>query len=761
MPLRSVELNGEDWWLGQAPLDSIPGQATWQEMEHVGEWLPAIVPGNVRADLLRLGRLPDLNYAMQSLSAQWVDDHSWWMVREFQLELAQKERAHLILRGIDYVSDLFLNGHYLGRHEGMFSPQRHDISALAGAENRLAIRILGSRWLPGDRSNGWERALERLESVLGELRSSPLRRDTLKCQMGFGWDFAPRLRTMGVWDDVYVAVSGAVAIRDLATRSKLLERAALLTLYLDLDASRSLPVRIRSTLRGETFDAPPLVFEQSASLEEGRSHHMLELMVPHPRLWWPWDHGSPHLYRLTVEVADDNGLLDSVSQTIGLRQIEMDAWTLRLNGRRVYVRGANWVPADLLPGRITRDDYRSLLTLARQANMNLLRVWGGGLREKLDFYDLCDRQGILVWQEFPFSCAFLARFPRSRSFLRLASSEVAAIVRDLRNHPSVAIWCGGNEFSPRRNRPLVHVVNEVVSALDPERPLLAASPHGGDSHNWEVWKFFEPPSRYRRDRSSFASEFGLQSPPDINSLRSFIPDDEIWPPGPSWRHHGAALRKLARYSWPWLSGVEAGRAMDDSHQGIESSIAASQLAHARALQVAIEHYRRRKSRGNGGAIVWQLNEPWPAISWALLAFPRQPKPAYEMVRRLFSPVLVCLDYPLRRYGAGSRFTADVWAVHDGSEALSGCNLEVVLLDAEGNQLECELHSVDVPGDSAQVVGHLEWTLPPTEGCRVACKLALDEQVLSTNEYDLSVFDGIRPSLGQRIRRWLTGLVTPS
>ncbi|MFC2023768.1 glycoside hydrolase family 2 TIM barrel-domain containing protein [Chloroflexota bacterium] len=761
MPLRTVELNGEEWWLGQAPHDSRPGQAYWQEMEHVGEWLPANVPGNVRADLLRLGRLPDLAFGMQSLSAQWVDDHSWWMVRDFSLDLARNERAHLILRGVDYVSDLFLNGQHLGRHEGMFSQQRHSITALAGTENRLAIRILGSRWLPSDRSTRRERALGRLESKLGGLPGGSQRRDTLKCQMGFGWDFAPRLRTMGIWDDVRVSVSGPVIICDLATQSELLEQAAVLTVHLELDASYSLPVQIRSTLRGETFDGPPLVFEQSVLLSEGKNHHALKLQVPQPRLWWPWDQGSPHLYSLFIEVLDGSELFDSVSQTVGLRQVEMNNSTLCLNGRRIYVRGANWVPADLLPGRVTKDDYRALLTLARQANMNLLRVWGGGLREKRDFYDLCDRLGILLWQEFPFSCAFLAQFPRSQQYLSLAGSEVAAIVRDLRNHPSVVIWCGGNEFSPRRNKPLIRVIKQVVATLDPGRPFLPASPRGGDRHNWDVWHHFEPPSTYRQDQSAFASEFGLQSPPDTELLGRFLPDDELWPPGPSWHHHGAGLQKLARYAWPHLPGAGAQNVVGKASQGLEESVAASQRAHAHALQIAIEHYRRRKDRGHGGAIVWQLNEPWPAVSWALLAYPRQPKPAYDMVRRLFSPVLISLDYPLERYRAGSHFSADVWAIHDGSEPLSGCTLEILLLDVDGTPLERELCLVDVAGDSAQVVDHVQWTLPRSGGWHVACKLALGDQILSTNQYDLSVFDDIRPTLGQRVRRWLVGLVTPS
>lgn len=752
MSRRILELNGDTWRLGQAPSGATSWRTAWQEMEEVVEWLPARVPGNVRADLERAGRLPELAFSLGPEAAQWVDDYCWWLLCEFPHPARDGSRIHLVLRGVDYVSDLYFNGEYLGRHEGMFSAQVHDITGMLENQNMLAVRILGSSWLPHDRSSRWEKIWNRIESTLGNMPGRfPNRRDTLKCQMTFGWDFAPPLRTMGVWDDVYMVASEEVYIEEIAVQQHIQPSSAIVTAQVQLDCVRGHQVQLRLTLAGETFESTALAVEQAVNLSSGSSRHTLTLTVPEPKLWWPWDHGHPHLYRLTVEVREGSRQLDSESLRLGLRTIEMEGWTLKVNGRRVYARGANWVPADILPGRITDADYEALLTLARRANMNVLRVWGGGLREKRSFYDLCDRLGILVWQEFPFACAFLTRYPRSPSYLQLVESEARAIVRDLRNHACLAIWCGGNEFSPKRNEALVETLRTVLEETDPARPFLPASPSEGDGHNWQVWHKLYPPSHYRCDRSTFASEFGLQAPPRATTLRRFIPDHELWPPGPSWAYHGAGLEKLARYARPFLG---------DGLPSLEAFVQASQCAQSHGLQIAIEHYRRRKAQGCGGVLVWQLNEPWPAVSWALVDFYRQPKLAYETVRWLFSPVLVSVEYPLRHYQDGDQFSASIWIVNDRDEMLADCCLEIALWDGPGKLARRMETEVDVRPDSARVVDTLDWQLPDGGGWKLSCRLGSEGQTLAHNEYNLAIHDGQQPSIGQRLWAALANLAIP-
>jgi beta-mannosidase len=693
-----------------------------------------------------------LTYGLQAGDSGWVEGRCWWFVKDLELSVPSTDRVHLVLRGVDYVWDLFLNGHHLGRHEGMFSPRLFDITSLLDTQNRLAVRVTGSDWLPRDRSSRWERFLCHLESHLSGLAGRyPLRRDTLKCQMGFGWDFAPPLRTMGIWDDVYAIATGEILIRDIVTRSKLQAGSAELTVQIEVDAGLTQPARLRLALVSEEGDTAQSV-EEGLTINAGTSRHQVRMVVPRPRLWWPWDHGHPHLYRLTVEVWNAGDLLDSLTQSVGIRQVQMDNWQLLINGRRVFARGANWVPADILPGRVSDADYESLLCLARGANMNMLRVWGGGLREKRAFYDLCDRMGILVWQEFPFACAFLARFPRSKEYLRLVDGEARGIVRDLRNHPSVVLWCGGNEFDPARNEPLVAALRRAVAEEDATRPFVPASPAMGDSHNWKVWHHSAPPAEYRDDRCLFASEFGLQAAPGLATLQEFIPRDQLWPPGPAWAYHGAGLKKLKRYARPFLRTED---------QGLEEFIGASRRAQAHGLQVAIEHYRRRKADGCGGVLVWQLNEPWPAVSWALVEHARRCKPAYYRVKQLFKPQLVSLDYQLRHYTAGSRFCPTVWVINDAHDDYLGSKLEVSLWDADGRLAEQFNRDVDVGSDSARIAGRFCWDLPASSGWQVTCQLVHQGLVLTTNRYDLAAYDGDRPGLCQKIRTRLAALVTPT
>jgi beta-mannosidase len=761
MPRRIIDLNGNEWSLGQAPAGADPERARWEELEQVAEWLPATVPGNVQADLVAAGRLKDPNLGLEAGPLRQAGEQSWWLVRRFALSSSPGERAHLILRGIDYIGDLFLNGQHLGRHEGMFAPQMHDVTGLLQPENQLAVRLLGSRWLPRNRSTPWYRLLNSIEARLGGLPGGyPHRRDTLKCQMGFGWDFSPALLTMGLWDDVYLAVTGHAFIEGVtaALQPRGGSSEAKLRVNVTLDTRRRHRLRLVSTLAGETFVSSPLTVERGVELAPGGGCIALDLTVPEPRLWWPWDHGDPDLYRLTVEAWDGDQLQDAVSQTIGLRWIELDGWTLHVNGAPIYARGANWVPASLFPGRVTDQDYDRLLRMARKANMNLLRVWAGGLREKRAFYDTCDRLGLLVWQEFPFACAFLTRFPQSPEYLDLVRAEAQGIVRDIRHHPCLAVWCGGNELSARRNAPLIETLRQVATEDDPTRPFLPVSPGDGDHHNWRVWHNFLPPSAYQDDDAGFASEFGLQAPPSVPSLCSFLPPGELWPPGPDWTAHGADLRKLWRYARPFLPAPDrSGSRPAWQEVSLTGFVSASQRAQLHGLRIAVEHFRRRKAAGCGGVLVWQLNEPWPAVSWAVIGFSGQPKPAYSALRRLFSPVLISLEYPLRRYAAGDRLEAQAWIINDAATAWRDCELRLVLRDEAGQTAACHSQPLHVDATSAAVVARLQWTLPPGSRWLITCLVTHEGHLLTANHYDLAQHDSIRPTLRQRLRTWLLGL----
>jgi len=671
------DLGGSEWSLGRAPAQPLDFRD--DDRETVAEWLPAHVPGNVRADLLAAGRIPDPLVGRQRAASEWVDEGDWWFRRRVSMPLEPSQRAFVRFSGIDYTSAVFAAGDCLGRHEGMFSDQTYELTEHLHRDSELdlAVRIPGSASLPGLRRTAGQRIGRTVARLLRLSQlPNPDRLATLKCQMSYGWDCAPRLLTMGIWDDVSLVVCDSAAIMNIWPRviwpaqTSWPPASVEVDVTLDVDSALETPAWVMLHLSGDNFACDCQKFEFSLRLRPGRHAYTVQITLESPALWQPWDRGDPDLYHLHAELrsGDDGRLLHRDEATFGVRQVHLAssgprAWQWRINGDGEFIRGVNWVPADSLPGRLRADDYEQLIGMARVAGVNLLRVWGGGLREKRAFYAACDRAGILVWQEFPIACVFFGRLPRSQRHLDLVREESRAIVRAVRNHPSVAVWCGGNEFSPADNRAVVQVLRESVARLDGTRPFLPASPGRGDRHNWDVWHGGAPASDYRRDHSRFVSEFGVQSAPHVDTLREALGTDWLWLAGAGWEDHCANLEKLRRYAGDY--------APDD----LEGFVHATQRAQARALQVAIEHYRRRKGKC-GGLAIWQWNEPWPAISWSLIDYYRRPKLAGQWLAKWFHPLLVSLDYRLKRYSSGDRLKAEVWVINDWQEEFPGCEIRI-------------------------------------------------------------------------------------
>jgi beta-mannosidase len=528
MTRQVLNLGDNSWYFGQVAQRTFAAPEVY-DLPAVTEWLPATVPGNVRTDLLALDRIPDPFFGEGYQEGLWVEAVDWWYRRQLELDpLTSDQRAFLIFDGIDYLSAIFVDGQELARHEGMFSRQIIEITHPLRQKGTLniAVRLWGSRALPRRQLTWLQRVWQKMAAPLygSWVGIYPDRTATLKCQMSFGWDFAPPIRTMGLWDDVSLVITGPVfiveasalgqpvltlnqksggealagegleipakasppEIKDADPQSPLRkgEESALTTLPADLlinltlDADRSRQVEATIHITPANFEgATPAPFHFLLDLPAGRSSHRLECHLPEAALWQPWDRGQSHLYLVQITVSDsDSRLLDEITLRTGIRAVELDRWEFSLNGQREFSRGLNWVPADSFPGRLHRDDYARLLTLARQSGANLLRVWGGGLREKQAFYDLCDELGLLVWQEFPLACMFLGSYPRDPAYLSLVEAECGAIVRQLRHHPSVVLWGGGNEFSQRRNRPLVDTLATVVNQNDGTRPFIPVSP---------------------------------------------------------------------------------------------------------------------------------------------------------------------------------------------------------------------------------------------------------------------------------------------
>ena len=464
--------------------------------------------------------------------------------------LAPDEVAILEADGIDYYSAIWLDDQRLTTHAGMFSRQSivlsPRINAPGAAARELAIRVWGGDALPKLPNPRWRQAIHWLvNKVSPGTEYFPDRMATPKAQFSFGWDFAPRLLSTGIWDDIRLVVTRGAYIEDLWVQAEPVigsggeeEKGSGGEVLPEEPRRRrervTVPAQFQVRLRGRCWQAGALRAEvtiapkgfsapsRQATLDLDLNLSLnlnLSLHLPSARLWWPWDQGEPNLYRVTVRLLDDTGVLDEASQVVGVRSVVRSAfpdggkWRWLINGRPIFLRGANWVPADVLPGRVTEDVYAHLLGMARDAGINFFRVWGGGIREKREFWDNCDRLGIMAWQEFPLACAFLDHYPRDRAYLDTLAAEAHGTVRALRNHPSLIAWCGGNEISRRRERLPLDALARVLAEEDPARPWIPASPCDGDLHHWQVWHGFAPWTDLAGLDAPFMSEFGLQTLP--------------------------------------------------------------------------------------------------------------------------------------------------------------------------------------------------------------------------------------------------------
>jgi beta-mannosidase len=816
MPRRALDLSTLSWQMGQAQRQPFTAQPV-DDRARVHEWLPARVPGDVRADLIAAGRIPPVDTPEGIAAGEWVDHSDWWYRAALSEGYGRDDVLVLEADGIDYYSALWLDDRLLATHAGMFSRQSVILPSdmAPGQPQKLAIRLWGAGALPRLANPPWRRAIRSLiKRASPGVEYFPDRMATPKAQFGFGWDFSPRLLSAGIWDDTRLIACRGAYIEDVQVRAEPLT---------DADPT---PVRWRIRLSVQHFEEQALTAEvtvaeymerASASAAEAErtssacapqsrtpfaSRHALPAGIgpathditfdspPLPR-WWPWDQGEPRLCRVNVRLTSRRGVADEIEVLTGVRTVvrqplaDGSPWRFVINGRPVFIRGANWTPADVLPGRVTADDYARLLGMARAAGINFLRVWGGGVREKAAFWAECDRLGLMAWQEFPLACAFLDHYPRTGGYLAALGAEARGIVQLLRNHPSLVAWCGGNEINAVREVAPLGVLSAAIEAEDGTRPWIASSPSGGDVHQWDVWHGYAPWAGLQDEAPPFMSEFGMQALPDERTLAAMFAGS--LPAGlvdPRWAGRKAQVAKLRFYN---------GGAGDRDLMG---AIADTQRVQAAALQAGIEACRLRRetlsadprgpvapallvpdrapgsvgsaklsttgpqpNRPCGGVAFWQFNEPWYAVSWAVVDRAGRPKAAYETVKHSYAPVLIAARFPRRDYRAGCMFVAEIWCANDTALQRESCRTEAWL----DGRCVWQRAGITVQPLSATRLGSLAVRLRAA-ACRAARHAAAPMELilrlldangeLAINRYDLAVpLPAPRPLSG-RLIRWL-------
>lgn len=658
--------------------------------------LPAMVPGHVHLDLMRNGVIGDPFYRMQELGARWVDDTAWTFETRFQWT-PDPELPKVVLRfeGLDTVCRVFLNDVAVGEHDNMFLAHEADVTdVLASGENQLRVDFEPANAV-GERRKAEYIAAQGLQDSVARFEPRSFVR---KAQYMFGWDWGPRLISCGIWKPV-----------------RLLEFSSRLT-----------DVHVRTEARDGVWRVAVSVEQEG----EGTARHRLlgpdgpaianwegdcETEIPDPQLWWPHDLGGQPLYSLISELGDH-----SVTKKFGLRTIRLiqepdergECFRFEVNGVPVWARGANWIPDDSFPSVVSRERVFAQLARAKSMNMNMLRVWGGGLYESEDFYDAADELGILVWQDFTYACAY---YPDTGAWQDAAREEAIQNVKRLRHRASLAHWCGNNEnlamwhhsWGGKEHQPPRYygehlydeVIPSVLAELDPDRPYTPSSPWGGDDcnqggigdqHYWDVWHGRGDWTHYRDSTARFSSEFGFSCSPSPAVWASCLAPEDREPRSETVRWHDKTGKGYDTYLGYIGQHYPEIRTLDDL-------VYYSQLNQRDAIRFAIEHYRAGELCK--GALIWQINDCWPVQSWAIVDYACQKKALGFELERLFAPRLLTIEQ------AEGRLL--LHAVNDGRTPWRVA-ANVRCLGADGNlRMERSLGEIEVPPFTRPCLGEVD------------------------------------------------------
>ncbi|WP_026931776.1 glycoside hydrolase family 2 protein [Glycomyces tenuis] len=650
LPASFRALHGE-WTLTAAAL---PAEAPASAASAIAGGVPAVVPGEAHLDLHRAGLIAEPFDGDNEAAQQWIGDTSWRYSTTFVWSDDGSDRHDLVAHGLDTVAAVELNGIEVGRAENMFRSHRWDVRrALREGENTLTVTFAAPVPEAAARAERDGAMPHTNHHDYNQLR---------KMACSFGWDWGIDVAGAGIWKPIGLdSWSGAriAAVRPLVD---VVERAdgghdGVLNAHVDIERDGAADVPLVVTVTGPDGTA----LRAAGAVPAGEDSAVVRVDVPDVRRWWPVGHGEQPLYSVSVEAGTAEW-----SGRVGFRTVELDTdadeagapFLLKVNGERVLVRGANWIPDHAFLTEIDRDRYARRVDDALEANINLLRVWGGGIYESDDLYELADERGLLMWQDFPFSCAAYAEDEPLRS-------EVEAEVRDnvtrLCPHPSLVLWNGNNEnmmgwldwgWAHRvgdrgwGDAYYSELIPRLVAELDGTRPYAPASPFSfgdyrnpnderyGSVHIWDVWNRVDY-TVYGDYKPRFVAEFGFQAPPAWSTLTGVVHDEPLDPFGHQMLVHQKANRGNEKLQRGWAGHLPDPESIKDWHW-------TTQLNQAHAIRFGVEHFRSLTPH-NTGTVLWQLNDNWPVVSWAAVDFNEHRKPLWHALRDAYAPRLATLQ----------------------------------------------------------------------------------------------------------------------
>ncbi|SHM06205.1 beta-mannosidase [Chryseobacterium polytrichastri] len=622
------------------------------------KWLIATVPGTVHLDLINNKIIPDPYKDENEKKVQWIENEDWDYQTLFKISSTEltNENIELVFNGLDTFSEIYLNGKLLKKTDNMF--RKWEISAkeqLKVGDNLLQIKFKSA-------VNVGKELAKKVPFTMPESPRSFVR----KAQYQFGWDWGPRLVTAGIWKDIKLNFWNNAKLENVKIEQKsLTKQKAELRIQTEIIADKEGKYTVSVNSKTSNFQ-----------LKKGKNTIQIPFTINNPKLWQPNGWGDPNLYDMKISLQKDSKIIDNKIERIGLRTIELiqekdakgKSFYFKVNGNPMYVKGTNWIPADSFSPRITKEKYQKLIKDSKEANMNMVRIWGGGIYEDDEFYKACDENGIMVWQDFMFAGSF---YPSDEAFLNNVKDEVKDQVNRLQNHASIALWCGNNEVDEaivnwgyqkqlkyskedslqvwKDYKKVFHelIPNTLKENLTADKNIYWPSSPSigwghkeslteGDSHYWGVWWGEQPFEMYNEKVPRFASEYGFQGMPTLETTKSMFSGN------PNLSLENGIIKAHEKHSRGWeIINTYMKRDYNFPTDFVKYNYV-SQLLQARGMQIAIESHRRAKPY-NMGTLYWQLNDCWPVVSWSSIDYLGNWKALHYQIKRSFENQIILTE----------------------------------------------------------------------------------------------------------------------
>lgn len=658
------------------------------------------VPGNVHVDLFENGIIPDPFVGEVENDLQWIPDKTWVYETTFDpsQEIFNQDKIEIVFDGIDTYADIYLNDSLLFFADNMFRTWTADVKKiLKKTDNQLRVVFYS------------------VDSILNQkieefgLQLPENRAHTRKAAFQFGWDWSPKYKAVGLWKPVYLNAWTEAKINSTYIYSiQIVDKKADMTVEVEIESVSN------QTMKLIVLNNQKEIVEEIIDLKVGNNTFSFPFEIPEPKLWYPRELGEQNLYQFEINLIESNKICDSKIITTGIRETKLirekdsigESFYFMVNGKPLYAKGVNYIPEDNFLNRMNRDRTRKLLQSAAEVNMNMLRIWGGGIYPDDYFFEICDSLGILVWEDFMFANTL---YPDYQEFYENVKVEAIQQIKRIRNHPSLALWCGNNEidegyhnwgwqkqFSWTEEQDLrlkkaydtlfKSILPSLVSIYDKSIDYWASSPSigwgrpqsllSGDVHYWGVWWGEEPFEMYKKKVGRFNSEYGYQSYPDYNTMLHFGNKNEL-KIGSSLieahQKHARGTRQIEDFMRRYFCVPTE----------IEDYVFVSQLTQMYGMCIAIDAHRSARDR-NMGTLYWQLNDSWPVVSWSSIDYFGRWKALHYGLKKYYTPVLIGMD----TINSGKNA---VWVVNDLPETVNA-ELQIDICGFDGSVL----HSVNYP-----------------------------------------------------------------